>query len=214
LGARISSISILDHGVAGVLFAACLALISPLVAAESAGKSAARTSIPPNIARATAPAVARSRTDSQNPATDSDAAAVETSAYDYSRYTHHQLTELGARWDDLEDAERRALLREVKMRMARQKDPGQVLQIRTQRRYGRLVRRSDGKVLRIETQVVQVRPVNPRQSAPERSFGVGFERRVAATGPQQQGAGEQNDPERDPQATQPMTAPRTASESP
>lgn len=93
---------------------------------------------------------------------------------DYSTLTHHELTEIGARWDQLGDGERRALLKEVKMRMATQKGNAGTLQIRTQRRYGRIVRRSDGRVLRIETKVVQVRPV-PRPG--ERSFGVGFERR-------------------------------------
>ena len=61
--------------------------------------------------------------------------------------------------------------------MARQKGQERVLQIRTQRRYGRLVRRSDGKVLRIETKVVQLQP--RRMNPAERSFGVGFERRNA-----------------------------------
>lgn len=98
---------------------------------------------------------------------------------DYSSYSHHQLTELGTRWDELGEAERRALLQEVKHRMAQQKDADGVLQIRTQRRYGRIVRQSDGRVLRIETQVVEVRPVR-RPPSPERSFGVGFENRTKA----------------------------------
>ncbi len=100
---------------------------------------------------------------------------------DYSAYTHHQLTEIGARWEALSDAERRALLKEVKMRMARQRDADGSLQIRTQRRYGRIVRSSDGRVLRIETKVVQVRPAVPR-GGNERSFGVGFERRHGPAG--------------------------------
>jgi hypothetical protein len=96
---------------------------------------------------------------------------------DYSSLTHHQLTQIGARWDELTDLERRGLLQEVKLRMARQRGSDRTLQIRTQRRYGRIVRRSDGQVLRIETKVVRVQPV-PRAPA-ERSFGVGFERRTA-----------------------------------
>jgi hypothetical protein len=211
LGARISSISILDHGVAGVLFAACLAMIAPVViAAESTAKSTSR--IPPNIARAAARIDAQPVAEAQTRKADAEVSAVEASIYDYSRYTHHQLTELGARWDELEDAERRALLREVKLRMARQKDAGQVLQIRTQRRYGRIVRRSDGKVLRIETQVVQVRPVNPRQGAPEHSFGVGFERRVAATATQPTAA--ESTPESPPEADQSIPAERAAGNTP
>ena len=96
---------------------------------------------------------------------------------DLSNSTHHELTELGARWDELSDGERRALLREVKLRMAQRKDADGVLMIRTQRRYGRIYRNSDGRVLRIETQVVEVRPA---EGAGERAgFGVGFERRSA-----------------------------------
>jgi len=106
-----------------------------------------------------------------------DGAPVEVP--DYSSFSHHQLTELGARWDELGEGERRALLQEVKHRMARQKGSDGVLQIRAQRRYGRIVRQSDGRVLRIETQVVEVRPV-PRPPSPERSFGVGFENRNRA----------------------------------
>ena len=101
----------------------------------------------------------------------------EVAAPDFSHTTHHELTELGARWDELSDQERRALLREVKLRMAQRKDTDGVLMIRTQRRYGRIYRNSDGRVLRIETQVVQVRPL---EGAGQRTgFGVGFERRSA-----------------------------------
>jgi len=109
----------------------------------------------------------------QAPAVIADALAVP----DLSNSTHHELTELGARWDELSDDERRALLREVKLRMAQRKDADGVLMIRTQRRYGRIYRNSDGRVLRIETQVVEVRPA---EGAGERAgFGVGFERRSA-----------------------------------
>jgi hypothetical protein len=101
----------------------------------------------------------------------------EVAAPDFSNSTHHELTELGARWDELSDLERRLLLREVKLRMAQRKDSDGVLMIRTQRRYGRIYRNSDGRVLRIETQVVQVRPL---EGAGQRTgFGVGFERRSA-----------------------------------
>lgn len=96
---------------------------------------------------------------------------------DYSTSTHNELTALGARWDELADTERRALLREVKLRMAQRKDADGVLMIRTQRRYGRIFRHSDGRVLRIETQVVQVRPVAPGEGPS--GFGVGYERRSA-----------------------------------
>ena len=112
--------------------------------------------------------------------------AVEQLLPDYSTLTHHQLTRIGARWDQLGDTERRGLLNEVKLRMARQKGSERTLQIRTQRRYGRIVRRSDGQVLRIETKVIQVAPV--RRSPGERSFGVGFERRHAEPDPNSAGS--------------------------
>lgn len=111
----------------------------------------------------------------QTPAEDPVDPSPVVSPIDYSGYSHHQLTEIGARWDDLDAPERQALLREVKLRMARRPEAKGVLQIRMQRRYGRIVRRSDGRVLRIETQVVTVQPVKPGQG--NRSFGVGFERR-------------------------------------
>lgn len=103
-------------------------------------------------------------------------------APDYSNYSHHELTEIGARWDELGDAEQLALLQEVKLRMARQQGGEGVLRIRSARRYGRIVRRSDGRVLRIETQVLRVQPVKPSPGLRERSFGVGFERRSAQRG--------------------------------
>jgi hypothetical protein len=97
---------------------------------------------------------------------------------DYTRKTHHELTELSTRWDELNSAQRRALLQEVKLRMARSKGAEGVLTIRSQRRYGRIVRKSDGRVLRIETQVVQIRPTRPPAADAQPGFGVGFERRA------------------------------------
>ena len=94
----------------------------------------------------------------------------------YSEKTDQQLTELTAQWDTLDDSERQALLTEVKMRMARSKGRSGVIRIRTQRRYGRIIRKSDGSVVRIETKVVRVRPVGPGTQP----YGVGFERRAAS----------------------------------
>jgi len=110
----------------------------------------------------------------------------------YGDHSDEELTALAADWESLDRHQRRALLTEMKTRMAQRgtSDEG-VLHIRTERRYGRLIRQPDGRVLRIETQVVHVRPMNPRQveqfeqaggrverSGSRRSFGVGFERRV------------------------------------
>ena len=69
----------------------------------------------------------------------------------------------------------RALLPEVKLRMIRSKDRGGVFRIRTERRYGRIVRRADGKVLRFETGVIRIQPVPKDQQG----YGVGFEQRHA-----------------------------------
>jgi len=120
------------------------------------------------------------------------AAAASASEPAYGDHSDEQLTALAADWESLDRHQRRALLTEMKTRMARRgtSDDG-VLHIRTERRYGRLIRQPDGRVLRIETQVVHVRPVNPQQmeqieqsgkrlerAGSRRNFGVGFERRV------------------------------------
>jgi hypothetical protein len=97
---------------------------------------------------------------------------------DYSKSTDHELTRLGARWDSLNEPEREALLREVKLRMAQRKDADGVLMIRTQRRYGR-VYRGNGRYLTIETQVIRVRPANGNGGATSAGFGTGFEKRNA-----------------------------------
>lgn len=109
-------------------------------------------------------------------------AATVSQPLDYSEKSDVELTRLGARWDELSKPERDALLREVKLRMAQRKDADGVLMIRTQRRYGRIYR-SDGRYLKIETKVVQVRPADPDAIANgvdgPREFGVGFEKRTA-----------------------------------
>lgn len=98
---------------------------------------------------------------------------------DYGDRSDYQLTELGARWDDLSRPEREALLREVKLRMAQRKDADGVLMIRTQRRYGRIYR-SNGRYLKIETKVVRVRPSTVAPGQGPNEFGVGFEQRTAS----------------------------------
>lgn len=100
---------------------------------------------------------------------------LQPAAPDYAKSTDHELTRLGARWDSLSAPEREALLREVKLRMAQQKDADGVLMIRTQRRYGR-VYRGNGRYLKIETQVIRVRPSAEAEAA-NAGFGTGFEQR-------------------------------------
>lgn len=97
----------------------------------------------------------------------------------YGDYSDQQLNALAADWDSLDRHQRRALLTEMKLRMARKDADHSVLHIRTERRYGRLIRKSDGRVIHIETQVVHVRPVRPEDLKGRQSFGIGFEHRVA-----------------------------------
>lgn len=103
----------------------------------------------------------------------------------FSDRSDAELTALAADWDALDRHARRALLTEMKLRMARQGDRKGVIHIRTERRYGRLIRQPDGRVIRIETQVVHVRPLAAdevgQQAAAQgrQGFGVGFEQRIA-----------------------------------
>jgi len=99
----------------------------------------------------------------------------------YGDRSDKELTALAANWDSLDKLQRRALLTEMKLRMARRgSNDGQgVIHIRTERRYGRIIRQADGRVIRIETQVVHVRPLDSENPSARQSFGVGFERRVA-----------------------------------
>lgn len=83
----------------------------------------------------------------------------------YAEASDEQLTALAARWDELAVAERRALLSEVKMRMARrQAGTNGVLSIRLTRRYGAVPQGH----LRIRLGTGQ---------ANAKEFGVGFEQR-------------------------------------
>ncbi len=87
----------------------------------------------------------------------------------YADASDEALTKFAAQWDELEADQRRALLAEVKMRMARQGSSGGVLRIRLQRRYGTVIRRGRATIR------IEVRPVlKARQE-----FGVGFEQRTA-----------------------------------
>ena len=85
-----------------------------------------------------------------------------------------ELTGLTARWAELNPGERRALLAEVRSRMVRSSQPTRPkMSVRVQRKYGRVVRKSDGSVV-VETRVVEVRP---RADGGRTTFGVGFEQR-------------------------------------
>lgn len=120
------------------------------------------------------------RVDGASASAPAQASAVPT----YGDSSNQALTALAARWDTLNVHERRALLTEVRRRMALQRGtPSGVLQIRSERRYGRIIRQPDGRLIRIETKVVHVRPATEAETlASQRAgFGVGFEQRVGGT---------------------------------
>jgi hypothetical protein len=99
----------------------------------------------------------------------------------YASYSNEALTALAAQWDALDVHQRRALLTELRQRMARNgsSQGSGIIHIRTERRFGRIIRQPDGRVIRIETKVVQVRPI-PESALAGGGYGVGFERRAEA----------------------------------
>ena len=100
----------------------------------------------------------------------------------YASKSDEELTTLAAQWETLDADQRRALLTEVKMRMARQRGPDGTIRITFQRRYGRIIRNPDGSVVRIETNVVRVRP----GPAGNQTYGVGFEQRRSGSQQEEQ----------------------------
>ena len=100
---------------------------------------------------------------------------------DLSKRSDSELTALTAQWGSLSAAERRRLLAEVRGRMVKSRSaPRQrLVGVRVQRKYGRVVRKSDGSVV-VQTRVVQVSPrVRSVTNQPRGrvTFGFGFERR-------------------------------------
>ena len=115
------------------------------------------------------------------PVPESDAQSIDAEQ-NYQTRSDQELTSLAAQWDVLSTHQRRDLLTEMKARMVSGGSSGPVLRIRSERRYGRIIRQPDGRVIRIETNVVRVRPVTPEMLARAQArsgFGVGFEQRVA-----------------------------------
>lgn len=103
---------------------------------------------------------------------------------DFAARSDAELTALTARWGELNPAQRRQLLAEVRSRMARTNSAnargllgarGGSVKVRVQRRYGRVVRKSDGRVV-MRTRVVEVGPKGQRQRG-RVTFGIGFEQR-------------------------------------
>jgi hypothetical protein len=98
----------------------------------------------------------------------------------YADKTDKELTDLAAVWSGLTEDQRRALLTEIKGRMQVNSNKRPVLTIKTERRYGRIVRQPDGSLVRIETteHVIRYQPLP--EDAGDRPFGVGFEQRTVA----------------------------------
>ena len=113
----------------------------------------------------------------------------------YAKYTDEELTELASDWQSLSTEDRRDFFTEMRRRMATNGQK-QSIPVRAERRFGRIVRKPDGSVVRIET-VVQYHaqgetneveggadtasqpegPESDTQGQP--SYGTGFEQRVA-----------------------------------
>ena len=95
----------------------------------------------------------------------------------YASVSDEDLTGIAARWDDLDAQQRRALLSEVKMRMKRKGTAEGVLRANVRRRYGTVVRRSNGATATLRVELRSVK----QQGGQE--FGVGFERRAGQDDP-------------------------------
>lgn len=98
----------------------------------------------------------------------------------YADKSDRELTDLAAGWEALSEDQRRALLTEIKARMHTNSGKVPVLTIKTERRYGRIVRQPDGSLVRIETTEHVVRYQALPEDANDRPFGLGFEQRVVA----------------------------------
>lgn len=90
--------------------------------------------------------------------------------------TDAELTAMTAQWATLSAEERRQLLAEVRSRMANNRKLPPQVGVQVERRYGRVVRKSDGSVV-LQTRVVRVRPRTEGVPGARVTFGIGFEQR-------------------------------------
>lgn len=90
----------------------------------------------------------------------------------YARHSDAELARVAAHWQQLDTDARRDFFIEMRRRMERN---GQTMAIpvRVERRFGRIVRRPDGSVVRIE----RVIRIHSRGKAPA-EYGSGFEKRI------------------------------------
>lgn len=105
----------------------------------------------------------------------------QPAAVSYAAISDQDLTNIAARWDDLDAQQRRALLSEVKMRMQRNGSAEEVLRVKVRRRYGTVVRHRNGSTATLRFEVRSVQPGS-------KDFGVGFERRTQQGGEAEQEA--------------------------
>lgn len=95
----------------------------------------------------------------------------------YGDYTDAQLTEVAGQWQSLDKEARRDFFIEVRRRMGEQ-GAAQPIRVRGERRFGQVIRRPDGSVMRIERVIrFKARGSNGRPVPVE--YGKGFEQRVA-----------------------------------
>ena len=146
---------------------------------------AAPSSTPPSADQHSARTAARTAAQAKAAAQAQLRAQVKALVKVYAAMSDAELTALSAQLQDLPRLDRQVLLREVKMRMARQRGRKGSVQIRTERRFGRLLRQADGSVVRVETRVVQVRPATKDEQASQTrvrksGYGTGFGRRAAS----------------------------------
>ena len=88
----------------------------------------------------------------------------------YTNATDQELNALGAQWARLSAAERRALLAEVRMRWARDRNGSTRVRIQATRQFG-VVRQADGTTIRVERRIIRMIPA-------DKGYGAGFEQRV------------------------------------
>lgn len=92
----------------------------------------------------------------------------------YANATNAELDALGARWGYLSAAERRALLAEVRRRVAQNNGGSTRVRIQATRQFG-VVQRPDGTTIRVERRIIRMIPS-------EQGYGTGFEQRAARDG--------------------------------
>ncbi len=154
-----------------------LLILTLLASAVPAARVMASTE-PAGGDAAVADTASRSADASSADASSADAAPAAGQGNPYGAHSDEELTALAAHWESLDRHQRRALLTEMKLRMARKGNRSDDIHIRSERRYGRIIRQPDGQVIHIETQVIHVRPVNPDELEARQSYGVGFEQRI------------------------------------